>query len=677
MPARSDNNRRPANGCAASVRDSLIRARRWISILLALAVFAPVFATGAFALSGSDPFLYADLSRAQFEFNYVPQANGEYALFLFSRDGGAVSAEAVLLQNGREIASGEGSGRLFSLWLAADTQYTVRVKGTGSAVIEMARNTFSRSYENPMDAEENRLSEKMIARAYDAHWYRFRAQANGRMLLSCVPKDGDMALNARLFDANGAMIANFGSLSGGGRMLIANTVKDADYYLRVSAAKGHTGMYELRLDRSDSGAISSALRFDGAEFSVAAAGSAVLNDYVQGEAMLWASDRPDIASVDQNGVVYGHLPGTAEITVYGVNSRASCRVNVEFIEMQGMDIIAREITLAEGDDTSVEIEFYPENTSERNIRFLVEDPSVAEITPDGVLRGKKTGETVLHAYGAGGIEDSVKISVIPAVRKYRALLVSEENYLYKGMRTGSGTSARAIESLLTSFEFENAAFITDLRSDLSRGELLSAIRESFSGAAPADVSLFYITCHGHYIGGMSFLELSDGSFVAMRDIERELRKIPGTVVVVIDCCASGGAIGAYSEYEKFARGVTGEFAAAPVNGSKYKVICSAGLDQDSFRLALNEDGGEGVMATLFARALCDGAGWSIDRSRVSSMGADVNYDGRISIGELAGYMQGRIDWYLDIVEEKTGVRYRQDIQVYPEGDPLILVDRSN
>ena len=83
------------------------------------------------------------------------------------------------------------------------------------------------------------------------------------------------------------------------------------------------------------------------------------------------------------------------------------------------------------------------------------------------------------------------------------------------------------------------------------------------------------------------------------------------------------------------------------------------------------------MATLFARALCDGAGWSIDRSRVSSMGADVNYDGRISIGELAGYMQGRIDWYLDIVEEKTGVRYRQDIQVYPEGDPLILVDRSN
>ena len=83
------------------------------------------------------------------------------------------------------------------------------------------------------------------------------------------------------------------------------------------------------------------------------------------------------------------------------------------------------------------------------------------------------------------------------------------------------------------------------------------------------------------------------------------------------------------------------------------------------------------MATLFARAFCAGAGWNIDRNRISSMDADVDYDGKISIGELAGYMQGRIDWYLDIVKEKTGVRYRQNIQVYPEGDPLVLVDRSN
>jgi len=653
-------------------------ARSRIAVLLALAIIASVFGAGAFALSGIDPFLYADLSRAMFEFNYVPQANGEYALFLFSQDGKPVDAQAVLLQDGREIASGGGSGKLFSVWLAEGAQYTVRVKGTGSAVIEMARNTFSRSYENPMDAEENRISEKMIARSYDAHWYRFRAEDDGRMLLSCLPQGGDIALQAHLFDDAGAMIAKFDALAGGGCMLIAATKAGGDYYLRVSAPQGETGMYELRLDRSDAHAISSALRFDGEAYSLAAEGSTALGGHVRGEALLWASDHPEIASVDQNGTVYGHRPGSAVITAYGVNSRASCRVDVEYIKLRGMDIIAREITIAEGDDTSVEIDFYPENTSERDIRFEMDDPSIAEISPDGVLRGKKAGETVLRAGNAdGSISDTVRIVVTPAVRKYRALLVSEEQYVYKDRRIGSGASAKAIEALLNSFEFENAAFITDMRSDLSRGELVLAIREAFNGATADDVSLFYITCHGHYIGGMSFLELSDGSFVAMRDIERELRKIPGTVVVIVDCCASGGSIGAASDFADFARGVTGEFASAQVSGSKYKVICSAGLDQDSFRLALNEDGGDGVMATLFARAFCAGAGWNIDRNRISSMDADVDYDGKISIGELAGYMQGRIDWYLDIVKEKTGVRYRQNIQVYPEGDPLVLVDRSN
>ena len=653
-------------------------ARRRISALLALVLLASVFWAGAFALSGSDPFLYADLSRAQFEFNYVPQANGEYALFVFSQDGNAVSAQAVLLQDGEEIASGEGSGRLFSVWLAEGMQYTVRVKGEGRAVIEMARNTFSRSYENPMDAAENRVSEKMIARSFDAHWYFFTAEADGRMLLSCLPQNGDMNLNAHLFDDSGRMIAQFDALAGGGCMLIASTRSGRNYFLRVSSPDGDTGMYELRLDRSDSTAISSALAFDAGEYILAENGRLNLNNYVRGEAMLWASDDPEIAYVDQKGMVHGRKSGSAVITAYGVNSRAACRVDVEYIPLEDMDIIAEEIIISEGDDASVEIDFYPENTSVRDIRYELEDASIAEVSSGGVLRGKKAGETLMYArLSDGSISDSVRIVVQPAARRYRALLVSEEKYIYKDSRAGSGTSARAIESLLTGFEFENAAFITDVRSDLSRGELISAIRESFADAEADDVSLFYITCHGHYIGGMSFLELTDGSFISMRDIERELRKIPGTIVVIVDCCASGGAIGMSSDFAAFAKGVTGEFALSQLGSSKYKVICSAGLDQDSFRLALNEEGGNGVMATLFARAFCAGAGWNIDRNRTGSMDADINYDGKITIGELEDYMQGRIDWYLDIVEEKTGVRYRQNIQVYPAGDPLVLVDRSN
>lgn len=649
---------------------------RRILLLLALLIFASVCTSGAFALSGSDPFLYADLSRAEFEFDYTPQANGEYALFVFSKNGNAVSARAELYQDGELISSGEGFGRIFSEWLAAGVQYTVRVEGEGKAVIEMARNTFSRSYENPADISD--AAEKMIARSFDAHWYRFTAAQSGRTLISCLPMEGEIELCARLFSEDGALIAEFDSLSGGGCMLIVDAVEGENYYIRISAPRGDTGLYRLRLNRSDASAISSVLRFSDSEYALSQNNSLFLGDFVEGEALLWTSSDPEIASVDQTGEVFAHRVGSAKITVYGVNSRASCIVNVEYVPLERAEILSDEIRLSVGDDASVEIEFYPENTSEKKVSFYLENGDVAEILPGGILRGKQEGQTILHISNADkSVGDSVAVSVAPAASKYRALLVSEENYLYKDTRTGSDASAEAIEALLNSFEFENAAFVTQTESDLTRGELLSAIRSCFEGATSADVSLFYITCHGHYIGGMSFLELSDGSYISMRDIERELRQIPGTIIVMVDCCASGGSIGAASDYAAFASGVTAEFAQAQVNGSKYKVLCSAGLDQDSFRLAIDEDGGEGAMTTIFARALCSGAGWSIDRKRVSSMDADANYDGLLTLGELADYMQQRIDRYLDFVEESTGIQYRQNIQLYPQGDPLILVDRSN
>ena len=54
----------------------------------------------------------------------------------------------------------------------------------------------------------------------------------------------------------------------------------------------------------------------------------------------------------------------------------------------------------------------------------------------------------------------------------------------------------------------------------------------------------------------------------------------------------------------------GTVGGASVRGSKYRVIASARLDQDSYRIGF---AGEESMSTVFARALCDGEGWDVDR----------------------------------------------------------------
>lgn len=657
------------------MRRSFARA----AFLLLVLLIAPALSVGAFALSGTDPMLYADLNRADFEFEYIPQANSDYAVYLFSADGGDVRGRVQILDAGEIIAEGEGTGEICSAWLAKGVCYTVRVHGSGSAMIEVARSALSRCFAQPLQAVENVVSEKMIAHEFDAHWYMFEAQADGEMLLTCVPEAADIALEAMAFDENGVLAGRFEALGGGACKLNFETEALRRYYVRISAPAGGEGYYALNLHRPDADIAAARPAFDAAQHMIAQGGEINLAAEAGEGVLLWVSSDPDIVSASQDGTLRGLRPGEAIVTAYGMNSQASCRVRVEYIPLEGIAILGGELTLGVGDDADIQVEFTPENASERRLIYTVADPEIAGVTRNGVLKGLQSGETVLTVTSArSGASAQIRVVVTPAVRKYRALLVGEESYPFAedAVRNGSQNSVSAIASLLGTVRFENAAYSVHQKKDLSRSELIAEIRKVFAGATAQDVSLLYITCHGSFTGGMSFLELSDGSSLSVRDLERELRRISGTVVVMIDCCGSGGAIGAASDRIAFAKGVTGAFSGAGIRGSKYKVIASAGLDQDSFRIAFNENADSGVMATVFARALCDGAGWNIDRGARGTMGADRNYDGSITLGELQLYMAGRVNWYLDIASDLTGEDYRQNIQVYPEGDPLVLFERK-
>lgn len=657
-----------------------MRKLKWAALLLLILVLiAPAASVGALALSGGDPMRLAELSRADYAFDYVPQANSNYALYIFSADGGDVHAHAELLEDENVIAEGAGHGAVLSQWLVAGVNYTVRVSGSGSAMIEVARDTLSRCYSQPLTARENEPSQKMIAHAYDAHWYGFQAEQTGMLMLTCVPEGTDLSLNAALFDENGARIAQFENLSGGACMLRAATEEGRSYYLRVSAPSGGTGYYALNLHRPEEHALA-ALQFSAAGYDLTVGGELSLAEKLSGEALLWVSESPEIARALPDGRIVGLRPGTARITAYGMLSEASCTVDVEFVALEDIEIAGEAIRLSVGDDAAVLVNFTPENASDQRLRYVMENPLIASVSRDGVVKGLQSGETVLTVSNARGtVSASIPVIVSPAVRKYRALLVSEENYPFEEntVRTGSKASMQAIADLLETAEFADASFVARRAEDLSKAELIAEIRSTFRNATPLDVSLLYITCHGSYEGGMSFLELSDGSSISARDLERELRAVPGTVIVLVDSCGSGGAIGAASEYENFAKGITGAFSGAAIRGSKYKVLASAGLDQDSYRIAFNADAGAGTMATAFARALCDGAGWDVDRGDRGTMGADSNYDGSITLDELYQYMRSRVDWYLNVASSLTGQIYRQSVQVWPEGDPFVIFRRES
>ena len=331
------------------------------------------------------------------------------------------------------------------------------------------------------------------------------------------------------------------------------------------------------------------------------------------------------------------------------------------------------------------LEFYPQGASDRRVTYTVEGADVISVSPEGVVTGLAEGTARVVAVSAdGGHTDILEVTVEPAAARLRALIIGQQMYEegVNSVRVGSINTAQSISFLLQEQDVDGENYETTVLLDSDRVETLAAIRAAFADAQEGDISLLYITCHGYYAHGMSFFELYDGSVIAARDLERELRKVPGTVVVIADCCGSGGLIGRASTLEDFNRGIvqvfSGNVGAPSFASGKYKVIASASLDQDSYRISFDENITESDMATVLARALCDGAGWSLASGRRAALRADMDYDRQITFGEIGAYVSRRVPWYLNVAGELAGasVPYVQNVQVWPEGDPLVLLGRQ-
>ena len=145
---------------------------------------------------------------------------------------------------------------------------------------------------------------------------------------------------------------------------------------------------------------------------------------------------------------------------------------------------------------------------------------------------------------------------------------------------------------------------------------------------------------------------------AAQALEEAFRAVKGTVVLLLDCCQSGGFIGE--------NGISQLFSA-----SKYIVLTSASSDQDSYRISYDGSDNEYAMATMFARSLSEGLGWDMVRDRTCSLKADLDHDRVVTIQELYLYTKRRVMYYL---RSADGTK-RQDVQLFPQGANLTIFQK--
>ena len=218
------------------------------------------------------------------------------------------------------------------------------------------------------------------------------------------------------------------------------------------------------------------------------------------------------------------------------------------------------------------------------------------------------------------------------------------------------------------------AIINELKDwNATRSDILNGIASTFSEADADDISYFYFSGHGLSDEGISYLCPTDvpyysslGDFISVNDLESALSAIPGTKVVFLDSCHSGGFIGKeinqgdIAGYLKsFNDDVINIFLTRDLTNSQYQVLTACHSTQYSFEIIPIGYDPYGV----FTDILCQGCGYDYYSHPYY---ADENANGEITLNEAYVYTNIITDIYFE--------SFDQDAQVYPENSDFVIIE---
>jgi len=114
----------------------------------------------------------------------------------------------------------------------------------------------------------------------------------------------------------------------------------------------------------------------------------------------WMSSNSNVASVDNNGWVYGNGVGSAIITAVttdGSNLSATCAVTVINIPVESVTLNTSELQMNEGASTYLSATVLPYNAYDRSLTWTSSNPRVATVTSNGRVNAQAVGTTIITA----------------------------------------------------------------------------------------------------------------------------------------------------------------------------------------------------------------------------------------------------------------------------------------
>ena len=252
--------------------------------------------------------------------------------------------------------------------------------------------------------------------------------------------------------------------------------------------------------------------------------------------------------------------------------------------------------------------------------------------------------TARDAIGDFATAEAAPITITPPETKYRALLIANTYPGASNSLPGPDNDSFAMLTMLNSMNGTPSS--VRAAQNLTAGGIQAAIATTFADAQPSDVSLLYYSGHGSNDGA---LVGTNNTYLSVYGLRSALQRIPGTKIVILDCCYSGNVIERSAESQNdaaaFNRAVIQAFSSLNRSSENladqgYIVLTACRKDQVSNTIT---DFVGRTYFGAFTYSLCYGSGYDEwQRKPLGYLPADSNGDGIIVLSEAISGIRERI-----------------------------------
>lgn len=145
--------------------------------------------------------------------------------------------------------------------------------------------------------------------------------------------------------------------------------------------------------------------------------------------LLYTSSNSQIVSIDSNGNMTGMSQGNAVISVSSSSGNAKASLMVRVVNTIGLKGISirNQLTLNEGEGTTLTVSFNPSNATNKKITWKSSNPNVAVVDSSGNVFAKSSGNATIQAISEdNGYVASCQVTVNPVSKELKEITLNKD-----------------------------------------------------------------------------------------------------------------------------------------------------------------------------------------------------------------------------------------------------------